>query len=195
MKKNNNSLNSRDRKNEFDENMYIFNFDYESYQYNNMFDEVNLNRKKSEYIYNIQQKADEFKNEWQFITYQEKVQICSETDRIYNMWLPYWNARDYDNAIKYAIKALKIKPDNDNAISMLANYYKNKDEDDIAIGLYKIAIGLTPVPNDKSRYYVNLGNIYFELGNQQQGISCYKNAASFGHAEAKRWLIQKGYFS
>jgi tetratricopeptide (TPR) repeat protein len=192
LKKGNNYL-GKDNESIEEENMYIFNFNEETYQYNNLFDEINYHRKKSEYIDNILKKATEFEQEWKYMAYQKKVQICSETDKLFNDGASYWNSGDYDKAIRYATKALKIKPDNDDAIAMLGAYYKREEDYDIAIGLYKIAIKLTPIPDNKSRYYVNIGNIYFELGERSQGVSCYQEAANLGHTGVQEWLMKNGF--
>jgi tetratricopeptide (TPR) repeat protein len=150
-------------------------------EYYRMADDKSCNKIVSD----ILEAVDGFNTKWQFADYQSKVRIATESDRIYNMGVPFWKSGNYERAIEYAKQALQVMPTNDDALSMLGNYYNEKDDLNSAILLYKKAIDLGSITEAP---YIKLSKIY-----ELKGL--LDEARKFRQLwqKKKQELEQKGY--
>jgi protein O-GlcNAc transferase len=80
---------------------------------------------------------------------------------------------DYDSAIKYIKRALKLNPDNAEAYTNMGNAYKNKGQLDKAITSYEEAIKLKP---HLAMAHNNLGSALQEQNLLDEAVTCYQKA-------------------
>ncbi|MCD4793059.1 MAG: tetratricopeptide repeat protein [Bacteroidales bacterium] len=121
---------------------------------------------------------------------QEALQISDKFDfgRDYNMYFilacNYVEKKQWDNAIKYYKKALKIKPHSDFIWYNLGISYAGKKNYKQAIKCYKKHIEIKP--DDDSAWY-NMGNVYCKKKKYKQSIKCYKKAVEIKPDNSRIW--------
>ncbi len=87
--------------------------------FNNKINLVDSNLNESEF-----EELLKFQEKWSTMTLTEKQQIAHETDRLNNIGAHYYNEDNFDDAIKYFKKALKVMPTNNDALKNLIICYK-----------------------------------------------------------------------
>ncbi len=83
-------------------------------------------------------------------------------------------ARNFDVAIDYDLRAIELDPDNDSQIHIMANTYNNAGEADKAIAVYRAAVAVMP---DNAFFYRSLGRILEQEGRLEEALSEYESAA------------------
>ena len=66
----------------------------------------------------------DFLESWNYVPFEEKQRITRETDRLNNIGVTYYNQDNFDEAINYFSKAIKVMPTNDDALKNLKICYK-----------------------------------------------------------------------
>jgi tetratricopeptide (TPR) repeat protein len=89
------------------------------------------------------------------------------------MGVAYHHMFDLNDAKKYYVLAIKIKPNYAEAINNLASIYEAEKNYRQAQRLYRKAIRLSP---NSPLFYSNLGTAYFFQGNTKKGADAYRQA-------------------
>jgi tetratricopeptide (TPR) repeat protein len=89
------------------------------------------------------------------------------------MGVAYHHMFDLNDAKKYYVLAIKIKPNYAEAINNLASIYEAEKNYRQAERLYRKAIRLSP---NSPLFYSNLGTSYFFQGNTKKGADAYRQA-------------------
>ena len=120
--------------------------------------------------------------------YNKAIELnLNDADLYYNLGFAYSvGMEDYDAAIECYNKAIELNFNDADAYFDLGDAYLEGNQDyDNAIKYYKKAIELNPNYADA---YNNLGNVYIELGNEEEAIKYFKEAADLGDELSKQWL-------
>ncbi len=95
-----------------------------------------------------------------------------KTDELLNRAKLALQIKDYNQAVKFLLKILKLQPNSSNIYVILGIIYQNQKKYQKAMQYYKTAIGL----NDNIDALNNLGVIYKELGDYNQALIQLNNA-------------------
>jgi tetratricopeptide (TPR) repeat protein len=105
------------------------------------------------------------------------IEILSEQpnniDALHFLGILYYQMRNYDFAVEYLEKALKINPNDPDAQYNIGLSFKEKGQLDKAIACYQKALQLNP--NFANAQY-NLGMVLQEKGDIDEAIPCYQKA-------------------
>jgi len=99
--------------------------------------------------------------------------------------IKYFNLRQLDVAAKLAEAALRRYPENYDLLNTFGVVLKNQTHYDKAISVLKQAASVNP---NEAMAWINIGNIYMIIGDQQTALQCFTQAVSVSpkHAEAMR---------
>lgn len=117
----------------------------------------------------VKRNAESFKRRFSMMSMSEKMQLASETDRIFNRGVPYWRADDREAAMKLFAEALKIYPINTDVIGIYGDYYEYSDYD-LSMKFYELAISLG---STRKKDFFQLANFYKWKGNYDKADRCY----------------------
>ena len=120
------------------------------------FDSVAMN------VYNFQKRFNT-------MSVSEKMRLANETDRLYNLGLPYWEKKDYSTAFRFFREALRVFPINTDVIGLYGDYYEYSDYD-LSMKFYELAISLNSI---RQKDYYQLANFYNWKGQYNLALKCY----------------------
>ena len=118
---------------------------------------------------NVKRNAESFKRRFSMMSMSEKMQLASETDRIFNRGVPYWRDDDREAAMKFFAEALKVFPINTDVIGLYGDYYEYSDYEQ-SMKFYELAISLG---STRKKDYFQLANFYKWKGNYDKAERCY----------------------
>ena len=111
---------------------------------------------------------------WQGITVSENGSLSVKNEKYYNKkGTELYDAKKYDEAIKYFDKAIKVNPKYANAYYNRGNSYRNQGQRNLAIADYTKAIALNPRDID---YYLKRGDAYEWSGQLRLAVDDYNRA-------------------
>ena len=103
----------------------------------------------------------------------------------YNLGQLYNTSNELDNALKYALRAVELKPDFKDAHDLVANIYFKMHDYERSVESYKEVVSIGP--KDALGYF-NLGCAYYELKNYDQAEDSWKKAIQY---EKGKQVIKK----
>lgn len=118
---------------------------------------------------NVKRNAESCKRRFSMMSMSEKMQLASETDRIFNRGVPYWRDDDREAAMKFFAEALKVFPINTDVIGLYGDYYEYSDYEQ-SMKFYELAISLG---STRKKDYFQLANFYKWKGNYDKAERCY----------------------
>ena len=113
--------------------------------------------------------VESFKRRFATMGLNEKARLAHETDRVFNLGVPYWQSGDRETALKYFKEALRIFPINTDVIGLLGDYYEYSDYD-LSMQFYELAISLDSI---RKKDYYQLANFYKWKGQYDKANKCY----------------------
>ncbi len=113
--------------------------------------------------------AHSFKRRFATMSLDEKTHLALETDRVFNLGVPYWYSGDKAKALRYFKEALRIFPINTDVIGLYGDYYEYTDYD-LSMKFYELAISLDSI---RKKDYYQLANFYKWKGQYDKARYCH----------------------
>ena len=134
----------------------------------NLYLEENNERLKQDYLYDYQARAKAIAK----LQATQKENGTNEVD-YFSLGIEAHNKGEYDKAIEYYQKAIKINPDDYNAFNAMGSAYGKKVDNDKVITYCQNAI---EIKQDYHKAFYNIGTAYRKKGNYNKAIEYYQKA-------------------
>src|SRR3989338_6714599 len=112
----------------------------------------------------------------------------------YTLWVYYFRAKRYEEALKEYALALKLKPEYPEVYYRLGEYYFTLRDIEKAIANYKKAIEINP---EFFEAYLNMGNVYLDAGQYENAGRCFRNALKYTEDEdiikSINYILKRGW--
>ena len=116
----------------------------------------------------VKRNAESFLKRFSSMNLLDKMRLAHETDRIFNLGVPYWED-NREVALMYFAEALEVYPINTDVIGLYGDYYEYSDYD-LSMKFYELAIRLNSV---RQKDYYQLANFYKWKGEYAKADRCY----------------------